>query len=290
MSPVVGVSIHAPAGGATRSPARAGPVSLGFDPRPRRGGEQRRRYRQSLGLPFRSTPPHGGRRGGGGGDRRLRRVSIHAPARGATPRPRSGESARVSIHAPAGGATGPLLALSAMGGFDPRPRTGGDRHRHLTPVRRIVFRSTPPRGGRQPLTGCFARHLRFQSTPPHGGRPSQAVIACRCHCEFRSTPPHGGRRHTARVHRSRSSHVSIHAPARGATCDCRVDRAIDELFQSTPPHGGRLSRLDAASDVVSVSIHAPARGATSSPLCSPRCIRCFNPRPRTGGDQMSAVL
>ena len=56
--------------------------------------------------------------------------------------------------------------------------------------------------------------------------------------------------------------VSIHAPARGATRS-EVPAIVDErLFQSTPPRGGR-----------------PRRRAR--PGCP---ARCFNPRPRAGGD------
>ena len=44
-----------------------------------------------------------------------------------------------------------------------------------------------------------------------------------------------------------------------------------KTFQSTPPRRGRLVAL--------VSIHAPAKGATAS--------RCFNPRPREGGDMLA---
>ncbi|ABC78609.1 hypothetical cytosolic protein [Syntrophus aciditrophicus SB] len=77
--------------------------------------------------------------------------------------------------------------------------------------------------------------------------------------------------------------VSIHAPAWGATLDCRgetltlkvsihapawgatltsVPSGIDSRFQSTPPHGGR---------------HAPACPRF-------RIAGSFNPRPRMGGD------
>ena len=55
--------------------------------------------------------------------------------------------------------------------------------------------------------------------------------------------------------------VSIHAPARGATL----------CFRFMP------NRSD-------VSIHAPARGATRFHLGRQKLYRCFNPRPRTGGD------
>ena len=63
------------------------------------------------------------------------------------------------------------------------------------------------------------------------------------------------------LRRRNSPHISIHAPARGATLTTL-------LFFSTSP----------------ISIHAPARGAT--PLTSPSCIASanFNPRSREGSD------
>ena len=55
---------------------------------------------------FQSTPPHGGRQGTGKVTDNVYEVSIHAPAWGATV------------------LTG--LETTAAGGFNPRPRMGGD--------------------------------------------------------------------------------------------------------------------------------------------------------------------
>ena len=102
---ILNVSIHAPARGATE--ARLS----GFDT-----------------LEFQSTPPRGGRPEQFVPEIIPLSVSIHAPARGATrisnlyicPQ-------RVSIHAPARGATlGNLTVHYTIGGFNPRPRAGGD--------------------------------------------------------------------------------------------------------------------------------------------------------------------
>ena len=41
---------------------------------------------------------------------------------------------------------------------------------------------------------------------------------------------------------------------------------------------------------IEVSIHAPARGATLIHLASFQGFRGFNPRPRTGGDQIGQTL
>ena len=164
-------------------------------------------------------------------------VSIHAPARGATPggfvqpgnrlcfdpRPRTGGdghdhavdcTSRVSIHAPARGATLTVAALTGTLSFDPRPRTGGDRTPLASRCWKPSFRSTPPHGGRLALNRIPPDRTRFRSTPPHGGRPA------------------------AIVHRSSHDIVSIHAPARGATT-FSDEAAAEIMFRSTPPHGGR---------------------------------------------------
>ncbi|AFK57069.1 hypothetical protein TMO_c0459 (plasmid) [Tistrella mobilis KA081020-065] len=84
---IFSVSIHAPARGATHTPA-------GWRGSPR----------------FQSTHPQGVRRGTRGTPLGRHRVSIHAPARGATCRWRVIHRVEgVSIHAPARGATHPLL-------------------------------------------------------------------------------------------------------------------------------------------------------------------------------------
>ncbi len=70
-------------------------------------------------------------------------------------------------------------------------------------------------GGDNPELPIFFLFEWFQSTPPHGGRPVQ-----------------DGRN-------PRTSMVSIHAPAWGAT-GVQVPLAAPLFrFQSTPPHGGR---------------------------------------------------
>jgi len=102
------------------------------------------------------------------------RVSIHAPARGATTRnepsvqshmfqstplregrhhldPHRVVPAVVSIHAPARGAT------------------TTERYAHLAPE----FQSTPLREGRQEATEALNKFAQFQSTPLREGRPGQ---------------------------------------------------------------------------------------------------------------------
>ena len=143
VNPRNAVSIHAPAGGATR-PAR----STGFN-QPPQGLAPAGLPRQS----FQSTPPQGGRRHNGYGRAASLNVSIHAPAGGATrhhPRSTWNESAV--------GAT--ALNTNSPKCFNPRPRRGGDpcclsrycreNPRHLAVLAgEHEFQSTPPQGGRR---------------------------------------------------------------------------------------------------------------------------------------------
>ena len=104
----------------------------------------------------------------------MERVSIHAPAWGATRR--TGFrccAAPVSIHAPAWGATtAPQCGHSVVLGFNPRARVGRDRGRAsgLAPI----FSFNPrARVGRDPhaLLPCSSQSM-FQSTRPRGARLS----------------------------------------------------------------------------------------------------------------------
>ena len=99
----------------------------------------------------------------------------------------------------------------------------------------------------------------FQSAPPHGGRRAAGVVVAPLP-QFQSAPPHGGRLGVRLDQRPRQR-VSIRAPAWGAT----------ELAAGAHPGAD-------------VSIRAPAWGATIARRRGPAPRRCFNPRPRMGGD------
>ena len=148
-----------------------------------------------------------------------RGVSIHAPAWGATHRGIGGVSIpcrfqsthprgvrryqnrydeyrwHVSIHAPAWGATLPPPARPPAGtGFNPRTRVGCDLHGKKSPSSKGTFQSTHPRG------------VRPRSRPaadPRGDRFNPRTrVGCDIVCVFV---------------RAEADHVSIHAPAWGAT-------------------------------------------------------------------------
>ena len=124
-----------------------------------------------------------------------KRVSIHAPARGATKGSTGQYTYRdVSIHAPARGAT--FFAESEfchVNCFNPRAREGRDTRSVSIVLPQTMFQSTRPRGARLPRCHGAGAHGLFQSTRPRGARPfvpplSHSVI------RFQSTRPRGARR------------------------------------------------------------------------------------------------
>ena len=297
------VSIHAPARGATN---RYGcdPAELGVSIHAPARGATRGSHIHSSFLMFRSTPPRGGRRRSGSGatwqicfDPRPRaggdppggarplsaRVSIHAPARGATVYCRQHcRRSDVSIHAPARGATTFQRFKGAVDEFRSTPPRGGRLYIVASIADDRMFRSTPPRGGRPVRDDGAPQPGRFDPRPRAGGDPRRGTRRCTRRC-FDPRPRAGGDatdRGSLPV-----ADVSIHAPARGATRGCRTARTGCQ-FRSTPPRGGRRdgaspqahpSRFDprpraGGDDELQrrepqrpVSIHAPARGATRPP-------------------------
>ena len=258
-----GVSIHAPAWGATHA-AGALPQSLvRFNPRTRVGCDKVVPAENTGETVFQSTHPRGVRR----------------DVRPGCPRGR-----RVSIHAPAWGATILLLRTSLVDlGFNPRTRVGCDTRTLKSRSRCRWFQSTHPRGVRRRGDRQCHSLASFQSTHPRGVRllmhkSGQWLASVSIHapawgatassrrrtarpCGFQSTHPRGVRppELDAGAH---VIFVSIHAPAWGATTPaaCRAagsrsfnprtrvgcDRGTGAfctgvaVFQSTHPRGVRL--------------------------------------------------
>ena len=100
----------------------------------------------------------------------------------------------VSIHAPAKGATiDHRRACAQVRGFNPRPREGGDQS--------VI---------------AMARCIRcFNPRPREGGDAGQVALRRIREC-FNPRPREGG--DISRLRRRSPARVSIHAPAKGATC------------------------------------------------------------------------
>ena len=301
-----GVSIHAPARGATARPSSSRPWRRSFDPRSRAGSDLTATTWVGRACAFRSTLPRGERPGGDGVSRAGLGVSIHAPARGATRRqraPRPHARRTVSIHAPARGATpASRYAPGRDAGFDPRSRAGSDAG--------SAARRSPP--------ACFDPRSRAGSDRPRP-RPWCGAAGFDPRSRAGSDVYDVHRRGTGDSFdpRSRAGSdlgafvwdiglgVSIHAPARGATgpaarrlqvapgFDPRSRAGSDRRHRQAVRHGPVSIHAPARGATIQrprfgvasgVSIHAPARGATPPRRCPRPCRRRFDPRSRAGSD------
>ena len=211
------VSIHAPARGATRRSCACHAPSGCFNPRAREGRDLCGRGNGSARRGFNPRAREGRDRSARHAAHQTQRVSIHAPARGATRLPWRPwvEPSRFNPRAREGRDRGWRWCRRRRTCFNPRAREGRDAVPVALTIKLQPFQSTRPRG---------ARRGRRGSTPGVSGFNPRAR-------EGRDQPAQRG----AEV----IEHVSIHAPARGAT---RVHRQLrrGHRFQSTRPRGARL--------------------------------------------------
>ena len=190
-----------------------------------------------------------------------RKISIHAPAKGATvDQDKADYACHISIHAPAKGATSPVASSSTSSiYFNPRSREGSD----------IC----------QPYLAMFL--LTFQSTLPRRERRTDCVIPSATSSISIHAPAKGAT--TATNNLPPAKRISIHAPAKGATAKSLI-HIIPTVFQSTLPRRERRWRQQRNTKAYGfqstlprrerrrrdgflkkaeeISIHAPAKGAT----------------------------
>ena len=206
-----------PRGARRRSSSRLRRPTSGFNPRARVGRDQLFPHVELTKDQFQSTRPRGARRVNGCRCSRSRRVSIHAPAWGATCRSRrmwcgsTGFNPRARVGRDA--ETMPGVTVTEC--FNPRARVGRDAMTRLT-IRGICVRFNPrarvgrdlarrmrsshhPRFNPRARVGRdrtswpeFPKSIMFQSTRPRGARPvlQHALL---CHVMFQSTRPRGAR-------------------------------------------------------------------------------------------------
>ena len=166
--------------------------------------------------------------------------------------------AKVSIHAPARGATSTSVSLTAcVAGFNPRAREGRDPIVNAEAKRLLVSIHAPARGATRHWQDTDKSHL-FQSTRPRGARHSRRAEA-EVGYPFQSTRPRGARLKSGRLDEA------------GAKFQSTRPRGARQL--SPPPpiatggfnpraREGRDTCHSAFLKMAKVSIHAPARGAT----------------------------
>ena len=305
----VGISIHAPAKGAT---ARTGKDFFRygyFNPRSREGSDVCRFSSLSRQNDFNPrsregsdrartnetrTSGHFNPRSREGSDRLIFRLKeIIQEFQSTLPRRERLKTVyldrwcnRISIHAPAKGATRAGVGWwFACVYFNPRSREGSD---HISVL-------------------CSDSLFRFQSTLPRRERPVRPFTPLSAHT-FQSTLPRRERHGSPGPHRDEKN-ISIHAPAKGATQSYLTWQPSAEHFNPRSREGSDRGapltrrtrwhfnpRSREGSDCCmsptfqrsKISIHAPAKGATQMAVPFLYRQRHFNPRSREGSDATSA--
>ena len=216
------ISIHAPAKGATIAAISVWAVEHDFNPRSREGSDQPQ------------TP-------------------LHRPRRDFNPRSREGSDVfllllllvrRISIHAPAKGATSAMRqTVSGRKHFNPRSREGSDVFPDKAHGKIYTFQSTLPRRERQLKIKLPSGILKFQSTLPRRERlwscshfsnegyfnprsreGSDRLTASAFRLSFNFNPRSREGSDAFECRATKSDEISIHAPAKGATTPPRVLR------------------------------------------------------------------
>ncbi len=126
------------------------------------------RWRKTF-LMFQSTPPHGGRHDRWGKEYWLKEFQSTPPHGGRLLASRARIFFWVSIHAPAWGATCLAVIRIVNGGFNPRPRMGGDCQAYPKRQPYDRFQSTPPHGGRLHRVRRQLDTMSFNPRPRMGG-------------------------------------------------------------------------------------------------------------------------
>ena len=259
------VSIRAPARGATccQWPAIRG---MGrFNPRAREGRDPATSCASTARLRFQSARPRGARRCRRSRCQGCRRVSIRAPARGATGPP----GARERGHSR----------------FNPRAREGRDRPRWRRQRRSQPGFNPRAREGRDLSLLSFATSIWPSFNPrAREGRDMQCVPDFIPPRMFQSARPRGARQ-KAPARCATPKRVSIRAPARGATSG-EIRATLDVLVSIRAPARGATPPGYSERQNAEVSIRAPARGATPGMGGGRPPADGFNPRAREGRDSL----
>ena len=166
---------------------------------------------------FQSTLPHGERHSGYKSHWLQVKISIHAPAWGATSSMMVMKSAQSLFQSTL--PHGERLFLRHNGrrrlNFNPRSRMGSDAVSQVLLMIGSLFQSTLPHGERLNTSLFVCACILFQSTLPHGERPVHRGINMVPNVISIHAPAWGAT--FAGSRRSGYCHISIHAPAWGAT-------------------------------------------------------------------------
>ena len=259
-----GVSIHAPARGATGR-AVAPPCCPSFNSRARKGRDVADAPTFGELLPFQFTRPQGAR---------------HADTiRRACP-------SLFQFTRPQGARQTPCWPKPARRCFNSRARKGRDFDKSQT-SRKPRFQFTRPQGARPPLILDMSRPGGFQFTRPQGARRRrECLLGVRR--RFNSRARKGRDAASSEVNCDMSSGFNSRARKgrdwRPPTC-----RASRRRFNSRARKGRDTSSTGSIS-TRTVSIHAPARGATRPRAPRFRRLSSFNSRARKGRDPRPLLI
>ena len=260
-------------------------IMQSFNPRAREGRDHPAFEPFMRPVEFQSTRPRGARHGRRAHGQNLGPVSIHAPARGATPtcrrvrptdrcfNPRAREGRDIRARG----------RRSTCRRFNPRAREGRDSGATSTTRATCWFQSTRPRGarpahgtggwesgmrfnprareGRDRYLSAWRQRLeQFQSTRPRGARrlPPPDHLGADM---FQSTRPRGARRNPWRLAWRSGSGFNPRA-REGRDLICEIGWTRQLVVSIHAPARGATLFGGGGEFLVVVSIHAPARGAT----------------------------
>ena len=211
---------------------------------------------------------------------------------------------RISIHAPAKGATYIFLtAVVLLYHFNPRSREGSDSSHSRFSTGFSIFQSTLPRRERPGVVFSSHGDMVFQSTLPRRERPFGAAFSI-SRADFNPRSREGS---DVDVRRCREYRADFNPRSREGSDHTRImEYGGICKFQSTLPRRERRLPDGPSEGGAQISIHAPAKGATIAAitwLCwrtfqstlprrerlitglSPVTELYFNPRSREGSDE-----
>ena len=234
-----------------------------FNSRPSARGDCGKSTQDGTPLPFQFTPLREGRRRWRDGNVSARRISIHAPPRGATLTDGIRGNPNVFQFTPLreGRQWVELSIVVFLSNFNSRPSARGDI-RVTRSSRSVLFQFTPLREGRQCRTRSGRKAMAISIHAPPRGATGGTIHRC-VFVHFNSRPSARGDKSHSR--QFRRLHISIHAPPRGATHAWCDSGALWNYFNSRPSARGDRRENPLAVDGF-ISIHAPPRGATVAPF------------------------
>ena len=188
---------------------------------------------------------------------------------------------KISIHAPPRGATCAARRAKSPASFQFTPLREGRRRDSSRWHHDTYFNSRPSaRGDGIELDDKGAIKISIHA-PPRGA--TEAVEDEKKALEISIHAPPRGATWISDFF-VRGDAISIHAPPRGATRLASASSQTGYQFQFTPLREGRQMLLNPIVDWTDISIHAPPRGATQRSGCRRTRARYFNSRPSARGD------